>query len=315
MGIAVRISAAVAAGGIASFTYQRIADARDRRRFPPPGRLADIGNRRLHLVTAGDGSPAVVIIPALGDNVLQWLRVQRATASETLVCVYDRAGIGWSDPPPHGRRTPDTMAGDLHALLLAARIPPPYLLVGHSVGGLVARCFYAQHPGTVAGVLLADSSHEQQAERIAAGRALYLTAAMQRQATVLGMLRLAASLGLARGLDADVARESPPEYAAAARAIMLSSRQRRAAVREQLMMTRTWGQPPRLGSVPLTVLTAARWSRRLWPAWVQMQDELAALSSDSEHIHAVNAGHYLHLDEPDLIVQVIRDLVRRCRAG
>ena len=134
-----RIAAVAAAAGAASFTYQRIAEARDRRRFPPPGHLVDIGSRRLHLMTAGKGSPAVVVIPALADNVLQWLPIVEDCADETLTCVYDRAEVGWSDPPPHGRRTFDLAAADLQALLSAAGIPPPYVLVGHSIGGVVAR--------------------------------------------------------------------------------------------------------------------------------------------------------------------------------
>lgn len=81
-----------------------------------------------------------------------------------------------------------------------------------------------------------------------------------------------------------------------------------------LMATHAWGAPPSLDSVPLTVLTALRrLDESLLPEWVQMQDELAALSSDSEHITAPEVGHYMHLDDPDLVVQAIRDLVRRCR--
>ena len=78
-----------------SAVYQQISEASDRRRFPPPGRLVDIGGRRLHLVEMGEGSPAVIIIPAVADNVLQWLRVAEGAAAETHVCVYDRAGIGF----------------------------------------------------------------------------------------------------------------------------------------------------------------------------------------------------------------------------
>jgi pimeloyl-ACP methyl ester carboxylesterase len=317
MGLARRI-AAVAAAGVASFLYQRLAEARDRRRFPPPGRLVDIGGRRLHLVTAGVGLPAVVIIPALGENVLGWLHIVRDVAVETQICVYDRAEIGWSEPPAHGRRTPDAIAADLHALLCADAIPGPYVLVGHSYGGIIARRFYAQHPEMVAGMLLVDSSHERQARRFAAadwrrGPALYAWVAVRRQARILGMRRLAASLGLVRGFDADIAREVPVEYAGAYRAILLSSRHRRAVVREILMAAHTWGQPPGLGSIPLTVLTRATGTGDSWPVWALLQDELATLSSSSEHIHAETAGHYIQLDEPDLVVGAIRDLVRRCR--
>jgi pimeloyl-ACP methyl ester carboxylesterase len=318
MRLVTRAAAVAAAAGVASLAYQTIAEARDRRRFPPPGRLVDVGGRRLHMMTAGEGSPAVVIIPALGEPVLGWWHVLQGAAAEAQACVYSRAEIGWSDPPPHWQRTPELMAADLYALLCAAGITPPYVLVGHSMGGVVARCFYAQHPGLVAGMLLVDSSHEQQAERFAAlgwwrGRVLYFRVAMQRQARVLGILRLVASAGLVRGPGAEIAREAPPEYARAYRAILLSSRERRVAVREWLMMAFMKGAPPGLDSIPLTVLTRAASTRWDWPVWAQMQHELAALSSDSEHIRAQEAGHYIHLDEPELVIQAIRDLVGRCR--
>lgn len=317
MRFATGAAAVTAAVGVASFTYQAIADARDRRRFLPPGQLVDIGGRRLHMMTSGQGSPAVVVIPALADNVLQWLDIVHGVSVETRACVYDRAGVGWSDPPAHGRRTPDAMAADLQALVSSAGIPPPYVLVGHSIGGIVARRFYAQHPGIVAGIVLVDSSHEEQVPRIGAtnwrrGRAYRIMFAVRRQARILGARRLAASLGLIRGFDADVAREASPEYAGAARAIMLSTRFRRVLVRELFMLARAWGEPPHLDAVPLTVITASRQPSWLAPTWVQMQDELAALSTDSEHISAREAGHYVHLDDPDLVIQAILDLVRRC---
>ena len=318
MKLALRAAAVTAAAEVASFTYQRIAETRDRRRYPPPGRLVDIGGRYLHLVTAGEGSPAVVIIPALADNVLVWLRALEGVAAETKTCVYDRAEVGWSDPLPRGRRTFDLMASDLHALLSAAGIAPPYVLVGHSIGGIIARRFYAQHPDLVAGMVLVESSHEQQVSRFAAvdwtkGPAFYLTVMARRQTRILGARRVAASLRLMRGLDADIAREVLPECADAARAIMLSTRFQRAVVGEMLMVVRASGQPPGRGSIPLTVLSAARQAPRIGPTWAQMQDELAALSTDSEHITAPEAGHYIHLDEPDLVIKAIRDLVRRCR--
>jgi pimeloyl-ACP methyl ester carboxylesterase len=211
------------------------------------------------------------------------------------------------------------MAADLHALLAAAGIPPPYVLVGHSIGGIVARRFYAQHPDLVAGMVLVDSSHEQQGRRFAEadwrkGPQRYAWEAVKRQARMLGARRLAASAGLVRGLDADIAHEAPPQYAGAARAILLSTRHRRVNVREMLMATHTWGAPPSLGSVPLTVLTALRrLDESLLPMWVQMQDELAALSSESKHITAREVGHYIHVDDPDLVIQAICDLVRRCQ--
>jgi pimeloyl-ACP methyl ester carboxylesterase len=273
----------------------------------------DIGGRTLHLLQAGSGSPVVVVVvAAMADNVLMWTRIQRELAGEMRVCLYDRAGIGWSDPPPQGPRTFGDMAGELHDLLSIAGIPAPYVLVGHSVGGIVARQFAVRYPGAVSGIALIDSSHEDQVRRRGVdgwpyGQRELLIRAAKRQARILGMRRLAAALGLARKLDADIAREVPAEFAAAARAIALSSRQRRIQVRETLMLARSSGQPPALGSLPLAVVTAGRQV----PGWVRMQEELASLSTRTTHLTAENAGHYVHLDDPELIVRVIRDLVHR----
>ncbi len=316
-----RAAAVVTAAGIASAAYQKISEARDRRRFPAPGRLVDIGGRRLHLVTAGEGSSTVIIIPALADNVLQWLPIVEGVAAETQAFVYDRAGVGWSDPPPRPERTLGLMAADLAVLLRAAGVPPPYILAGHSIGGIVARRFYMQDPGAVAGILLIDSSHENQARRFDAaswrkGTGAYLGVTARRQARILGARRLAVALGLMPGLKASLASDVSAEHSDAARALLLSTRFRRTVVREMLMMIRLRGEPPRLGSVPLTVLTAlSRLDASRMPAWREMQDELAALSADSVHVTTRDAGHYVHLDDPDLVIRAILDLVKRVNAG
>jgi hypothetical protein len=88
------LAAAAVVFGLASAAYQTVGEARDRRRTPPPGRLVDVGGYRLHIMSAGQGTPAVVVIPALGDVGSEWLDVQRAVAQETEVCLYDRAGLG-----------------------------------------------------------------------------------------------------------------------------------------------------------------------------------------------------------------------------
>ena len=162
---AVIAAGAISAAVLSSVAYQEVAAARDRRRFPAPGRLVDIGGRRLHLLDAGEGSPAVVVVPALGEGGLTWIRIQRELAAELRVVLYDRAGTGWSDPPPRGRRTFGDVAAELRSLLEYAGIVPPYVLVAHSLGGLIARRFAVRYPGTVAGLVLVDSSHEGQASR------------------------------------------------------------------------------------------------------------------------------------------------------
>ena len=307
-------AAALAAAGIASAAYQAAAEARDRRRFPPPGRLADVGGRRLHLMDMGAGSPAVVIVPAVGGNVLDLLAFYRELASEMRVCVYDRAGFGWSDPPPRGRRTFDDMASELRQGLAGAGIDPPYLLVGHSIGGIIARRFASRYPRDVAGMILIDSSHEDQARRLRAegfwrrGAARTRWFALRRRARILGLRRLAVLAGFSQ-LNAELDRDVPPEFAAAARAVNLTARHRQAVVCELLLMTRSHGQPTSLGNLPLTVLTAAGRD----PAWMEMQAELASLSTASTHIVATQGGHYLQRDEPGLVSSAIRDLIAYIR--
>jgi pimeloyl-ACP methyl ester carboxylesterase len=239
VGAATRAAVAIAAAGIASAAYQRAADAADRRRFPAPGRLVDIGGRRIHLLAMGEGSPAVVIIPALGANVLEWVRVLRSALSETTVCAYDRAGLGWSDPS-HGPVSFDAMADDVHALLKADGIEPPYVIAGHSMGGVVARRFQSRYPEDVAGMLLIDSSHEDQARRLGDNDRWHdIGRAAKRRLRVLGVRRAAARFGLVRSLDAEsLVWETVPEYAGAAKASSLSTKQRRTVVGEMLLLVR-----------------------------------------------------------------------------
>lgn len=309
-------AAIMAAAGLASSAFQEAAAARDRRRFPPPGQLVDIGGRRLHLLEAGQGSPAVVVVGALADGVMSWPRVQRALAAEMRVVLYDRAGVGWSDPP-HGHCTLDDMGAELRDLLNAAQITPPYVFVAHSLGGIIARRFAARWPGSVAGMVLVDSSHEQQASRKGVhgwrhGRSSYYQSVLKWQLRPLGLYRLGAAAGLARELTADVAEMALPEHAAAVRAIMLSTRTRRAIVREMLWMAGLTDQPPGLGSIPLTVITATGQDQ---PGWREMQDELAALSSASRHVLAEGSSHYVHLDDPELVCQAVRELMAQICAG
>ncbi len=144
----------LAIGGLASAAYQILGETRDRQRYPPPGELVDIGGRRLHQWRAGEGGPVVVVAPSLAEPGHGWAEIQRRLAQHTTVVLYDRAGLGWSDPGPWptGKR----MVEDLHALLGAAGIPPPYVLVGHSAGGLLTRLYTVRYPEQVAGLVLVD---------------------------------------------------------------------------------------------------------------------------------------------------------------
>ena len=137
--------------------YETVRESLDARAYPPPGQLVDIGGHRLHLNCTGTGSPTVVLEPGQGgvSSDLAW--IAPAVARDTTVCVYDRAGRGWSDAtdkPQDGAQ----IAADLHTLLDRAQVPGPYVLAGHSFGGLYVQAFAAQYPDEVAGLVLLDST-------------------------------------------------------------------------------------------------------------------------------------------------------------
>ncbi|MCC6628055.1 MAG: alpha/beta fold hydrolase [Chloroflexi bacterium] len=166
----------------------------DRRAYPPPGRLVDVGGFRLHLLEMGreHGGPAVVLEAGLVSFSPNWHWVQTELAATTRVVAYDRAGLGWSDPSPRPRDV-RTIAAELHAALRAASVAPPYLLAGHSFGGLPARAFADRYPDEVAGLVLADASHPDQWARWPTPPADLLLAAARQVTSWLawfGLLRL-----------------------------------------------------------------------------------------------------------------------------
>src|SRR5579863_10308489 len=128
---------------------------RDNIHHPPPGKLVDLGTHRLHLLESGRGGPTVVLEAGLMSTLLSWSELHRALAASFRVVSYDRAGLGWSDLGPMPR-TADRMVEELHTLLQRAAIPPPYVLVGHSYGGLTMPLFAARYLQETAGVVLVD---------------------------------------------------------------------------------------------------------------------------------------------------------------
>src|SRR5581483_1420606 len=144
--------------------YQAIATARERARFPPPGKLVDIGGYQLHLRCAGNGSPAVILESGFGMSSNAWALIQPEVAKFTRACSYDRTGYGWSDPGPSTDPVPV-----LHTLLRNADISGPFVMVGHSYGSGLVRRYVYRFPDEVGGMVLASTSYpDQEVRRIAA---------------------------------------------------------------------------------------------------------------------------------------------------
>ena len=143
--------------GVLGAIYQAIATANDRRKYPPPGQLVDIGGYKLHLYCTGEDGPTVILDALFPGTVSNWAWIQPEIARVTRVCAYDRAGLGWSDSGPEPRDA-NQGASELQALLTKAGIPGPYILVGHSLGGLTVRMFASLYPDEVSGMVLIEGS-------------------------------------------------------------------------------------------------------------------------------------------------------------
>ncbi|MBE0669968.1 MAG: alpha/beta hydrolase [Anaerolineales bacterium] len=287
--------------------------------YPAPGKLVDVGGYRMHIHCIGEGSPAVVMEAGLNDFSVQWSAVQAEIGQFARVCVYDRAGFGWSEASPHPR-TVETMVSELHTLLQNAEVEAPYVMVGHSFGGIVVREFTHQYPNEVAGMLLVDSAHEQHFVRIPAFATL--TEAMASQfklfATLnsFGIMALSPAQIPARGLEG----EALEQY----RALLATTDYFNTAVIESSSFLAEFGNGPiqklkSLGNLPLIVLTrglpdslpilSEQENAQYDATWHQLQFELVGLSSNSKQVMAQHSGHYIQLDEPNLVVDAVRELV------
>lgn len=320
---------------IAGAALQRIAAQRDAERYPAPGRLVDIGGRRLHLVHQGEGQPgpAVILCAGMSGCALEWETVQRGIAGFAPAYAYDRAGMGWSGPGDPARRTGLHEIGALRSLLRRSGIEPPYVLVGHSIGGLHARLYAACYPREVAGLVLVDSLHESLFEALpdavwqreqARRRALHLLPLLARFGIVRALVRLdlIPSLG---GLFGRLPLASSP----VSRALYASPGQWRGIVQQLNTLDITLRQARRHADIradlPLAVLQHSRrdafagWdsvtAAEAERIWSELQAEVAARSALAEHITVPDAGHFIHLEQPAAVVEAVRHVHRLAGEG
>lgn len=301
---------------------------------PAPGRLVDVGGRDLHLYCVGEGAPTVVLEAGLGDGSTSFLALQTRIAEFTRVCAYDRAGYGWSDGSEDARDLGAVVA-DLTALLDAAGEPGPYVLAGHSLGGLFALGFAKALPGDVAGVVLIDSSHPRQMEALAAVPELVAAQDMEIQG-------LAAAVTMAEqgALPPDAVRPNAPQVLSPARqdvwaALFVQAKQLRAAVAEYYALDATLAQAAEaldLGDVPVTVISRGLGVDAQLPAealaalgltpdvvrrseeiWGELQADLLNVSTRSKRVVAERSPHYVYFTQPALVVAAIRELVMEAR--
>ncbi len=299
--------------------YQYASEAADMKRYSPPGRLIDVGGRKLHILCAGTSAgPTVVIEAGSGDDSTAWEDMVRRVSAFARVCTYDRARLGWSDPAP-GARTIDDRAADLKALLSTAEVPAPYVLVGHSYGGYIVRRFAAAYPASVQAVVLIDAPDEEFSFAPDGIRFSEQVATQEQRRgwlTQVGLARIANALFPDRF---DPARGVPPDIRGLKTALAL--RTARHFVRADEMASyfkvpRAW-QAFRgfgvLGGTPLVVISRGPQDpgsgKVTNPAWREAQERLTQLSTGSMHIIAERSGHEIQSSEPNVISDAIRQVL------
>lgn len=276
------------------------------------GQLVDVGPYRLHLECHGSRGPTVILEPGAGGSAASMGLIAPAVARDSRVCVYDRAGRGWSDPaasPPDGAQ----IATDLHTLLDRARVPGPYVLAGHSFGGLYVRTYAAKYPEQVAGLVLVDSTaaDNEPVSQPKAGSYSVLKHVSSLFATT-------SRLGLGRLLADTSFSDLPPKFRDDARATAATPKEMSGVLDEYGVASRSVAEAGILRGLdakPLVVLTAERGNSK---GWMADQNQTVTLSTNSLQRVVPGASHTSFVENPDhaaAVTRAIHDVVLSVRTG
>lgn len=305
-------------------------------KYSPHGQMVDVGGYRLHMDCQGSGSPTVIMEAGLGEPSMMWALVQQQAPTTVRVCVYDRAGLGWSDASPKPR-TAENMVDELHTLLKNANIAGPYIMVGHSTGGMLVRLYTHLYPTEVIGMVLVDAQHEEQFERLPLTIQQQIKATFAQEHQQLPLYQALVGTGIGALVPSIAAMVDNPKLPSPARetysALALSSSKfietktaEQDAIFESTAQVRTAqvrkAHITGLGNIPLIVLcrgiddtpmpgmTVEQDKQR----WLGLQTELTALSPQGKLIVADKSGHHIQLDQPDVVMAAIQQVVLATRS-
>ncbi len=295
--------------------------------------MVDVDGLRLHVIEGGQGDPAVVFESGIAASALNWTTIHAAVGRFTRACSYDRAGLGWSDTAGTPRVT-SRLVDELHALIVAAKIPTPCVLAGHSFGGLLARAYACKYPDQVAGLVLIDplpaaewlNVHESQSRMLRHGVRLSRRGALLARFGVvrlsLALLssgarsipKLVASLSSGHG-ESTLSRlvgevqKMPPEVWPMVQAHWCQPKSFLAMAGYLELLPASAAGAAECGATPprisVTILSASNSSA----AQLAERDTMARRSTRGQHIVVANSGHWIHLDQPQVVIQAIRDMV------
>lgn len=298
---------------LGSVVARQISEHRAERDFPPPGRLVEIEGRSSHIHCTGSGSPMILLESGLDDRgSWSWAFIQEEISTISRVCSYDRAGMIWSEPR-EGPRDAERISRELHSILAAASEKPPYVMVGHSFGGLMIRVYDHLYPGEVAGFVFVDSSHPEQERRFPPEIQERMKKG-QAESKPRWLFRILAPYRIITG-----ERQTP-------RTAYWWRTFPEGVLAESAAVDATFEQAARtssLGDRPVVVLTSGvpfamphispQGNRAMEKVMREMHGELAQLSTDSDHRIVEGARHYIHRDRPEAVIAAIRDVVTAVR--
>lgn len=318
--------------------YQFTAGLIDAQRYPPPGQMVDMGGYKLHLYCQGEANnkPTVVMDAGMGGTVLDWSRVTPKLTLEMRVCIFDRAGMGWSDASPLTPSTANRNA-ELHTLLQKAGIPPPYIMVGHSLGGAYALAYFQHYPDETAGLVLVDPGEDGGQGRLEKWAAAQNLPDAQRFQNIyrkfksgqtinpLAFVAPFTPLGAMRVYLPfhSMPNNFPSELQDEAKTLMARNGYLPELVREQAMLSEiyasTYEQDTKCGNRPVIVLSSKLSTQFSDPDtalvmnyfghyWTAEHEKLAACSTQGQRVSVSDSGHYIQLDRPDRVISAIRQV-------
>jgi pimeloyl-ACP methyl ester carboxylesterase len=323
------------AGGVApSLSAAAAAQWASADAFAKPHQLVDIGGRKMNLYCSGQGATTVVFDAPSGDAGWNWFRVQPAVAKHTRACVFDRAGLGFSDPAKRPN-TSENVAEDLHKLLAKAGVKPPYVMVGNSLGGANVQVYAYRYPAEVRGLVLVEPQHEDETSRLDKASQGNLKKVYAMVAQQNNYCMAAARKGFKPGSEEQMNCVGNPAetYGPTLGAAVMSATTRPAywranidewdAIKVSDEQLRKLRRP--FGNLPVVVLTRgvspyavpgkpqSALNKAMEDENAAIQKEIAALSTRGKQRVVPGAGHVIHADKPEAVVDAVLEVLHQVK--